>query len=160
MIDTQTLVIREATPGDLPVVHRITQAAYEQIRSIIGSHANVFAETPESLQGRISDGWRMLLAEIDGVAVGLVRLLPYEGELYIGRLAVVPDAQHAGVGRALVAAAEERGRELGLPVARLGAYEDVIESRPYYERLGYRADERVELRNSPGRYYWVMRKDL
>jgi ribosomal protein S18 acetylase RimI-like enzyme len=160
MIDTQILVIREATQNDLPTVHTVTQAAYEQIRSIIGSHAHVFQETTDSLLGRMADGWIMLLAEVDGQAVGVVRLLQHEGELYIGRLAVLPEAQHAGVGRALVATAEECGRQRGLPVARLGAYEDVTASRPYYERLGYHADERVELRSSPGRYFWVMRKSL
>jgi ribosomal protein S18 acetylase RimI-like enzyme len=73
---------------------------------------------------------------------------------------VLPNAQHAGVGRALVAAVEARGCELRLPAVRLGAYEDVAQSRPYYERLGYHADERVELRSAPGRYFWIMRKKI
>jgi predicted N-acetyltransferase YhbS len=160
MIDTQTVHIRQATAADLLTVHIITQAAYEQIRPIIGSQAHVFQETPDSLRQRMADGWIMLLAEIDGRAVGVVRMLHHEGELYIGRLAVLPHAQHAGVGRALVAAAEQHGRAAGLPTARLGAYQDVLQSKPYYERLGYHADERVELRSAPGRYFWVMRKQL
>lgn len=73
---------------------------------------------------------------------------------------MLPAAQHAGVGRALVTAVEQCGRELDLPTVRLGAYKDVTISRPYYERLGYHVDERVELRSAPGRYFWVMRKRL
>jgi len=156
----KSLHIREATPDDLPAVHAVTQAAYEQIKPIIGAQAHVFGETLGNLAQRMADGWTILLAESNKQIVGAVRCQEHKGEMYLGRLAVLPDAQHAGIGRALVMAVEQRGRDWGLPTVRLGAYEDVIPSRPYYERLGYHADERIELRSAPGRYFWVMRKKI
>ncbi len=160
MTDATALTIRDATPVDLPVVHAVTQAAYAQIKPIIGEQAHVFGETTDDLAQRMADGWMILVAEANEHIVGVVRCREHDGEMYLGRLAVIPAAQHAGVGRALVAVVEARGRELNLPTVRLGAYEDVTQSRPYYERLGYHADERVELRSVPGRYFWVMRKQL
>jgi predicted N-acetyltransferase YhbS len=152
--------IRDATSDDLLTVHAVTQAAYEQIKGIIGEQAHVFGETVNDLAHRMADGWMILLAESNRQIVGTIRCREHEGEMYLGRLAVLPDEQHAGIGRALVAAVEARGRELNLPTVRLGAYEDITVSRPYYERLGYHAAERVELRSAPGRYFWVMRKKL
>lgn len=160
MSGAHVVSIREATLDDLPTVHAVTQAVYEQIKPVIGEHAQVFGETVADLAQRMADGWTILVAEPKEQIVGAVRCWSHEGELYLGRLAVLPDAQHGGLGRALVAAVEARGRMLGLPSVRLGAYEDVAASRPYYERLGYHAVERVELRNAPGRYFWVMRKQL
>ncbi len=156
----KSLRIRDATPAELPTVHAVTQAAYEQIKPIIGAQAHVFGETVDDLAQRMADGWTVVIAESNGQIVGTVRCWQHEGELYLGRLAVLPTAQHAGVGRTLVAAVEQRGRDGGLPTVRLGAYEDVTVSRPYYERMGYHADERVELRSAPGRYFWIMRKKL
>lgn len=160
MLAATTFTIRAATPDDLSTAHAVTQAAYEQIKGIIGAQAHVFAETVDDLAQRVADGWMILIAEVDGQIVGMVRCGQHEGEMYLGRLAVLPPAQHVGVGRALVAAVEQRGRAVGLPSVRLGAYEDVAVSRAYYERLGYHADERVELRSAPGHYFWVMRKTL
>ena len=159
MIDA-TRTIREATRADLPAVHGVTQAAYEQIKEIIGEQAHVFGETVDNLVQRITDGWTIMVAQVNREIVGAVRCQAHEGEMYLGRLAVLPAAQHAGVGRALVAAVEARGHELHLPTVRLGAYESVAVSRSYSERLGYHADERIELRSAPGRYFWVMRKKL
>jgi len=160
MIDATTLTIRDATLHDLPTVHAVTQAAYAQIKPIISAQAHVFGETLDDLAQRLVDGWTIMIAASNGRIVGVVRCREHEGEMYLGRLAVLPAAQHAGVGRSLVAAVEQRGRDWGLPTVRLGAYEDVIVSRPYYERLGYHADERIELRSAPGRYFWIMRKKL
>ncbi len=160
MIDAATLTIRDAAPDDLPTAHAVTQAAYGRIKPIIGDQAHVFGETTDDLAQRMADGWMVLVAESNEQIIGAVRCQAHEGEMYLGRLAVLPNAQNAGVGRALVAAVEMRGRDLNLPAVRLGSYEDVAQSRPYYERLGYHADECVELRSAPGRYFWIMRKQL
>src|SRR3712207_1939388 len=102
----------------------------------------------------------MLLAELEGRPVGAVRFTKREGELYIGRLAVMPPVQRRGIGRTLVAAAEAWGHAFGLPAVRLGAYENVAQSRPYSQPLGYEVVERIELRNTPGHYFWRMHKPL
>jgi ribosomal protein S18 acetylase RimI-like enzyme len=160
MIESNQLLVREARPEDLPTVHSVTQTAYAPLINAIGTNVHVYAETPEQIGERLADGWTILLAEISGQVVGAIRITEREGELYIGRLAVIPEAQHCGIGRALMAAAEERGHAWGLPSTRLGAYEDVAASRPYYERLGYQIIERIELRTAPGRYFFAMRKPL
>ncbi len=54
-----------------------------------------------------------------GRLIGCVFLKPEPGSLYIGKLAIAPASQGKGIGRRLLAVAEEIAREKGLPALRL-----------------------------------------
>ncbi|GIV98265.1 MAG: hypothetical protein KatS3mg057_2922 [Herpetosiphonaceae bacterium] len=154
------LLVRQAGCADLHNVHAVTQAAFAEQRGRIHDQAHVFRESLDELCEQLEAGWIFLLAEIEGMTVGVIRLTRREGELYVGRLAVVPAHRRKGIGRALMAAAEAWGRAWGLSTARLGVREELPENRAYYESLGYCAVERLETRSAPGRYFYVMRKKL
>lgn len=72
-----------------------------------------------------------------GVAVGGLRRL-CDGLCEIKRLYVVPDARSRGVGRALLAALEDAGRELGYERVRLDAGPQQTHSRALFAATGYR----------------------
>jgi GNAT superfamily N-acetyltransferase len=81
----------------------------------------------------------LAVARRDGAVVGCVRVS--DGEL--GLLAVAPSAHGSGVGRALVAFAEERNRGAGsmrleLLVPRTGGHPFKHRLHAWYSRLGYR----------------------
>jgi ribosomal protein S18 acetylase RimI-like enzyme len=57
---------------------------------------------------------------------------------YFGMLAVDASARRAGIGRALVDAAEEHCRRAGCRVMTMSTGEDRTELFPYYEKMGYR----------------------
>lgn len=70
------------------------------------------------------------------VAIGGLRRLA-DGVCEIKRMYVVPDARSRGVGRALLAALEDAGRELGYQRARLDAGPEQKHSRVLFEATGY-----------------------
>ena len=80
----------------------------------------------------------ILIAERDGALIGSVEIASLGGGVaYLGLLAVDPALQTGGLGRRLIAAAEEEARSRG--AARIEM--TVIRQRPeliaYYERRGY-----------------------
>ncbi|MCY9782932.1 GNAT family N-acetyltransferase [Nocardiopsis sp. EMB25] len=78
-----------------------------------------------------------LLALVDGVPVGTVRLVEEDGGVgLLGRLAVLPKGRGTGTGAALVRAVEDRARERGLTAVELHAQTHAL---GFYERLGYTA---------------------
>lgn len=56
---------------------------------------------------------------------------------HIGILAVDRSGEGAGVGRALIEAAEEHARKRGDPLITLNVFERNVHARAVYERLGY-----------------------
>ncbi len=79
-----------------------------------------------------------VVAEHDGQIDGVVEVRA-EGETgYFGMLAVRPQARKSGLGRALVAAAEDLCRRAGCSVMTLSTGEDRRELFPYYAAMGYR----------------------
>lgn len=80
-----------------------------------------------------------LVGYADGrpVAIGGLRRLD-DGLCEIKRMYVVPDARSRGVGRALLAALEAAGRELGYERVRLDAGPEQTHSRVLFADTGYR----------------------
>lgn len=79
----------------------------------------------------------------DARIVGAVRARRDGTVLLIGRIAIAPDQQGAGVGTRLLAAVEERGREAGASVAELFTGSLSEANLRLYLREGYAESERV-----------------
>lgn len=79
------------------------------------------------------------IARLGSRVVGAGRLVadPGGGTGVLGRLAVARSARGTGLGKALVAAIEQRARERGLDAVELHAQ---VHARGFYERLGYVAE--------------------
>lgn len=77
-------------------------------------------------------------AQASGV-VGFIIAWPADGHLHLVELAVQRAHQGAGIGRALIAAAEVRAREDGHAETTLTTYRDVPWNAPAYARMGYSA---------------------
>jgi GNAT superfamily N-acetyltransferase len=93
---------------------------------------------------RVRDG-RAVVAELDGRIAGLLVLVPHDDHLLVENVAVEPAHQGEGIGRALMAYAEERAAELGLGELRLYTHVKMTENRALYARLGYsEVDRRVD----------------
>jgi ribosomal protein S18 acetylase RimI-like enzyme len=84
----------------------------------------------------LEDGERM---------VGIVVLRRAADHLLVDNVAVTPELQGRGHGRALLAFAEERAAALGVPELRLYTHARMTENIDLYRRLGWREyDRRVE----------------
>lgn len=77
-----------------------------------------------------------LLAIVDGLPMGSARIVPGDGYGKIGRVCVLLQARGTGLGAALMRAAVQECRRLGLKTAKLGAQTHAL---GFYEALGFEA---------------------
>lgn len=140
-------------PRPLPEGVRLRDANERDVPALIALHAQVWDErtTPTgSPPPPLDPQRRTFVAERDGAVVGAVQLgprSPYASNTHVGVLtwlAVRPDQQHLGVGRALsehvIAAARQQGlRKLALSV--LGGNEKAV---ALYRSLGFQLEARRE----------------
>lgn len=84
-----------------------------------------------------------LVGVLDGRIIGTA-LAGYDGHRgWVNYLAVDPDRQRKGLGRALMQEAERRLRELGCPKINVQIRRDNLEAIEFYRRIKFREDEVV-----------------
>ncbi|MGF1552069.1 MAG: GNAT family N-acetyltransferase [Paracoccaceae bacterium] len=111
------------------------------------SSGHGFEETPLVLEARAGGAF----------AGGLMGHLE-NGVFYVRRLAVSPEARTGGIGRALMATAEDWARERGARAVFLDTFG--FQAPDFYPRLGYVEAFRLPGRTgSEARFYYVKRLD-
>ncbi len=126
-----TLSIRTLTADDLNAADAVLMAAYSS-PSRKRELARYLALHP--------DGW--LLAELDGALVGVVGATSFGAFAYIGLMAVAPDMQRRGIGRALMERLLERIASWGVTASLLDASDA---GYPLYAQLGFVEDDTVSV---------------
>jgi ribosomal protein S18 acetylase RimI-like enzyme len=133
------LDLQRATERDLANVIALQQAAYARNRPLLGVEPiPLMADYAAVL--RDMEVW---LARRRGRLAGALILEPRPRDLLIWSIATDPAGRGGGLGRALLAAAEVRARELGRAVMRLYTGTPLTHLVAWYGRHGY-AVERVE----------------
>jgi ribosomal protein S18 acetylase RimI-like enzyme len=136
------MAIRPATEADLPAVVDIVERAYEPWIERIGRRP---APMDNDYAALIAAGVVFVLA--DGArTAGIVVVHAEADHLVIDNVAVDPDLQGRGHGHALLAFAEARAAELGLPEIRLYTNARMTENIDLYRRLGWRDFDRHQER--------------
>jgi ribosomal protein S18 acetylase RimI-like enzyme len=127
--------IRRAVPGDHAAVVSLVQSAYEPWVPIVGGrplpmdadYSDLIAAGTVSLA--VSDG--------TGPVAGLAVLVAEDEHLLVENVAVSPALQGRGIGRQLLAFAEDEARRLDLPALRLYTNARMTRNVALYESLGY-----------------------
>ncbi len=128
-------MIRSANPRDRAAVEAIVHAAYSIYIERIGKAPGPMLDDYARL---IELGAVSVLEAPDGVIAALIVLLPRPDHLLLDNIAVHPDHQGRGLGRRLVAFAEEETRRLGYAELRLYTHQRMTENIALYARLGFR----------------------
>jgi ribosomal protein S18 acetylase RimI-like enzyme len=82
-----------------------------------------------------------LVGTLEGVVVAAV-MAGYDGHRgWLNYLAVAPEHERRGLGRAIVEAAEDRLRHLGCPKVNLQVRRSNVAVATFYTRLGYSEDD-------------------
>ena len=132
-------VLERARGDDLPALLALQRSAYARNRTLLGVE-------PLPLLADYADIMRDMevwLARRDKSLAGALILQPRDGDLLIWSIASDPAAQGGGLGRALLAAVEERARRLGRDVVRLYTGTLLTHLVGWYGRHGYQV-ERIE----------------
>jgi len=103
-------------------------------------------ETLRDPQGKVLDtGGRILMARLDGEAVGTVALIPMGGDRFeLAKMAVAPRARGLGIGERLGRAALETARRLGAERVFLESNRALTPAISLYRKLGFREVEGVK----------------
>lgn len=138
--------ITEATDSDIPQLHLLIETCYRGDSSKEGwtSEADILGgirTNEEILRNDMSASGAKFLKYTDeeGNITGCVytRLFPAEKKVYIGMLCVNPKTQAKGLGKQLMAAAENVGLENGCTKATIVVITIRVELVAWYERRGY-----------------------
>jgi GNAT superfamily N-acetyltransferase len=93
------------------------------------------------------------LAFVDDELVGLVEMIPREDDLLIENVCVDPDRQGGGLGRRLVAHAEEETRKRGHGTVRLYTNKLFAANLGFYAGLGYEVEREEPFRGGMTVYF-------
>ena len=132
--------IRPAGPRDLAAVEAIVRSAYAPYVPLIGREPGPMLDDYAALIGQ---GYVYVLSDERGISAILV-LVPEEHAMLLDNVAVRPDAQGRGHGRALIGFAERMARERGLGAIRLYTNEAMTENVALYGRMGFVETHRAE----------------
>ena len=110
--------------------------AFSYMDGRIDPPSSAHALNIESLREKIAD--EIAFGVSDGVRlVGCIFCKPQPDCLYIGKLAVAPEAQGKGIGRLLLAEAEATARALGLPALRLLTRIELVDNHQAFAAWGF-----------------------
>jgi GNAT superfamily N-acetyltransferase len=139
LLQSGDLALRRAKDADLSSLLVLQRAAYAKNRLLLGVEPSPLLADYTAIM-RDMEVW---VAGKDARLVGALILEPRADDLLIWSIAADPTAQGGGVGRALLAAAEQRAHQLGRAVVRLYTGTLLHHLVAWYGRHGY-AIERIE----------------
>jgi predicted N-acetyltransferase YhbS len=131
------LVLRAATTADAVALATTIAAAFEEYRGKLQPESGAFRETADAIAAELKRDSGAIVAERNGTVVGCVVLKLMDGDLYFGRLAVLPSERGHGIARKLVEAVEDEARRRELAGVRLGVRVVLTENQRFFTSLGY-----------------------
>jgi len=145
--------LRRATPQDAPAITALVNRAYEKYVARIGRKPRPMTADYDA----VVIAHQMWVVEDGGTIVAALELIPEKDVLLIENVAVDPAHQGKGLGRTLLAFAEDEARRQGYAALRLYTNEKMTENIALYTRYGYRTTTRGMRR---GLHAVYMRKRL
>jgi ribosomal protein S18 acetylase RimI-like enzyme len=133
-----SLRIRPGELADVDFVAELVERAYEGYVEEIGGRP---APMDADYAAAVRDG-TLFVAEDGGEVAGAIVLVDEGEHLEIENVAVAPSRQGGGIGRALLAFAEEQARERGVAELRLFTHVVMTRNQRIYGLLGYTEIER------------------
>jgi ribosomal protein S18 acetylase RimI-like enzyme len=127
------LALRRAGPGDVAPLVELQRSAYARNRALLGVEPLPLLADYEAIV-RDKEVW---LAERDGALLAALILEIRSDDLLIWSIASHPRAQGAGLGGALLVAAERRAVEAGRATVRLYTGSTLAHLVGWYGRHGY-----------------------
>ena len=125
-----------ATSADASTVRNLVRAAYAKWVPLLGREPKpMAADYDAAVRDHVVDVLRL-----EGQVAALIEMESEDDHLLIVNVAVSPDYQGRGYGRALLAHAEEFALSLGLKELRLYTSAYLTENVKLYERVGYKVD--------------------
>jgi GNAT superfamily N-acetyltransferase len=128
-------LIREFQPGDESAFHSLNVEWIERYFRIEPPDEAVLSNPQSAI---LDPGGRIFFAVRDGVAIGCCALIYlHEGEFEVAKMAVAPQAQGQGIGRALLTAVIDEARRSGVRRLSLETNRVLTPAIRLYESCGF-----------------------
>ena len=137
-------ILRRATQADVAAIGALVDAAYRGYLPLLG-------RTPTPMLSDFAAAVRehdVRVLDVGGRLVGVIELIAHDDHLWVHNVAIDPAVQGQGLGRRLLAFAEDEARRLGLPAIGLLTNERYLANIAMYERYGYRETHREPYRGT------------
>ncbi len=128
--------LRPARTQDASDMAEVIREAFASLSADVDPLPSALRETAPSVEAQLAEGGGAV-AEVGRRLVGAVIWREEVGSLYVGRLAVPPAWRGRGIARALLAAAEEEARRVGLPGLHLGTRLALEDNRRLFQGQGF-----------------------
>lgn len=126
-------ILRRAKPTDASALARCVDAAYRHYIPRMGKPPGpMLADYAEAIRHH-----QVWVAELEQRIIGGLVLIPAEDHLLLDNIAVHPDYQGRGVGRALLDLADAEAWSQGYRTLRLYTHETMTENIALYTRRGW-----------------------
>ncbi|MGY2222541.1 GNAT family N-acetyltransferase [Pseudomonas gingeri] len=126
-------IMRLAEARDLPRVEAIVDAAYRIYIPRMGREPGPMLED----YAAVLQAGHLFVLEVSGQVAGILVLIREQGAMLLDNVALAPEYQGRGLGRVLMAFAEQAALDAGCPAIRLYTNEAMSENLVLYTRLGY-----------------------
>jgi GNAT superfamily N-acetyltransferase len=136
--------IRRARPADADFVAACVHLAYEKYVARIGRKPKPM----EANYARAIAQHQVWVVDGEAGIEAVLELIPEDDHLLIENIAVDPARQGSGLGRRLMAFAEDEARCQGFAELRLYTNETFVENIAFYEWLGYAVTGREPYKES------------
>jgi ribosomal protein S18 acetylase RimI-like enzyme len=137
---SEAVILRPAVQTDAPAIRELTRNAYAKWVPVIGREPKpMTADYVEAVRNH-----RIDLLYVDKTLAALIETIAESDHLLIENVAVAPRFQARGMGRKLMAHAEQVAQALGYGEVRLYTNKLFAENVQLYIRLGYRVDREAE----------------
>ena len=160
MLSGETVLLRAAHPADAPAIADAIRAAFEPYRGRLTPTPSALSETAGSIGARLGAGQGFVAEAAERIVGCVLTQFSSPTDLYVGRLAVVPDRQRLGVARQLMQRAEGFARAQGCTAMSLGVRIALKENIAFFERLGFRFHSAERHPGFSEPTYISMRKEL
>ena len=139
---SDALELRQAGEDDASGIRELTRAAYAKWVPVIGREPKpMMADYAEAVRSH-----RIDLLYADGELAALIDTIPEADHLLIENIAVLPAFQGRGLGRRLMAHAEQVALSVGHDEIKLYTNKRFIENVQLYRKRGYRIDRDEEFK--------------
>jgi len=125
--------IRAATAADVPAIADIVDQAYRYYIDRIGKPPGPMLD---DYAARVSEGTVWVLEE-EAVIAAIIVLLPAPHYLLLDNIAVSPARQGLGLGRRLLAFAEDEALRRSYREIQLYTHQTMVENQRLYASIGY-----------------------
>jgi ribosomal protein S18 acetylase RimI-like enzyme len=139
---SDTPVLRTAGAGDAAAIAATIASSFAQYRGVLVPESGAFRETADGIAAEMGKGAGAIVAERNGEMVGCVLVEEMEGDLYFGRLSVLPSSRGLGLAQRLIEAVETEAHRRGLAGVRLGVRIVLTDNQRLFQALGYRETSR------------------